>query len=419
MKYYLSAFILTLFFVIPWMAYNYPQDIYNFTQALSDKLTEVSAIIMHNPKTVAGLQSSYNAGTFVGSPKIRILLVPGHEPNFGGAEFNGIKERDLAVELANDLAGFLAEDPHFQIFITRDEHSWNEIFKQYFDNSRNSIIAWQKSHKEEMADLMRIGKIKPSAPTVFHTDAPQEVAMRLYGIDKWSNENNIDIMLHIHFNDYPGHGADQGKYNGFAIYVPEKTYYNSTTTSALAETVFDRLAKYNPVSDLPGERGGIVPDQDLIAVGSYNSVDAASMLIEYGYIYEPQFSDPAVKDMAIKDLAYQTYLGLRDFFDPTSPIIFARAYDTLILPHNWQEYIDAKNASSTEIYALQTAFMSKGVYPPPDRNINDCPRTGKLGACTKQSLDIFQKTQDILDEKDRVGPKTIRALNREFGMKVI
>ncbi len=421
MRYYLAAFFITVIFILPWFALTYPGALNSLTDTLSNEWNQLAAVIVvHNPKTIAGLQSTYNIAAPKGIAKIRILVVPGHEPDFGGAEYGSLKEREMTVELAQDLMGFLNNDPHYQVFTTRDQNVWNPIFASYFKNDWNDIVTWEDAHKTETENLIRLGELDTTTPAIIHADAPDDVAMRLYGIDKWSNENNIDIMIHIHFNDYPrGDQGSPGKYTGFAIYVPQKDYSNSSTTAAVADSVYKRLAKYNPVSNLHGESTGIVPDQDLIAVGSFNSVDAASMLIEYGYIYEPQFTNPNLRPLALKDLAYQTYLGLQDFFDPTTDLNLARSYDTLLLPHNWNSPITAKNTSSTEVYALQTALVTDGVYPPQSVSFNDCPRTGKLGPCTLQAVSDFQKDMSITGETGKVGPKTINALNLEFGVKAI
>jgi hypothetical protein len=165
--------------------------------------------------------------------------------------------------------------------------------------------------------------------------ARTDVALRLYGINKWENENNVDIAIHVHINDNPRRNpTGPGIYSGFTMYVPEKEYTNSPTTKAVAETIFKRLAKYNPVSDLPIEDNGIVEEGDLIAIGAHNTANAASMLIEYGYIYEPQFQDKTVRLETLKDMAFQTYLGLQDFFGSGNDVSFA--YDTLMLPHAWK-----------------------------------------------------------------------------------
>ncbi len=263
--------------------------------------------------------------------KVHILLVPGHEPNFGGAEFTSkkygtLKERVMNNELAKNLYGLLQDDPHYDVTITRNNESWYPEFENYFKYNWSAIMQWQNDSHREMKHLVSIGSttalqiVATSAP-VFHNTAPTNVAYRLYGITKWSNENNIDMVLHIHFNDDTKHkNGVPGKHSGFAIYVPAGQFGNSTTTKALANALFRRLKMNNVVSDLPGESSGIVDESQLIAIGANNTADAASMLIEYGYIYESQFIDPASRSLAVKKLAEQTYLGLKDFFQ--TPILY-------------------------------------------------------------------------------------------------
>ena len=192
---------------------------------------------------------------------------------------------------------------------------------------------------------------------------------------------------------------------------------NSTTTKAVAETVFKRLAKYNGVSDLAGESAGIVEEPDLIAIGVNNTSDAASLLIEYGYIYEPQFTNPDTQPLAIQDLAFQTYLGLEDFFGAQAGVSFG--YDTLMIPHQWNTTITKKEAPTEDVFALQTALLLEGTYPPSNRSMNDCPRSGTFGPCTKAALDSFQKKYNITSEKEIVGPQTLNILNNLYSVKSI
>ncbi len=380
---------------------------------------QIAAVILsHKPKTIANIQSKYTDSQYSRSDKrVRILIVPGHEPSYGGAEYGSLKERDLNVELGKDLQQFLSVNSHYQVYITRDGQDWGPTFAAYFKNKWEDIITWTKAYHEEMSYLVSIGSVKRAVPTIIHNKVPTDVAYRLFGFTKWSNENDIDIIIHIHFNDYPGHLRAAGDHSGFTIYVPEKLYYNSSTTKAVAENIFKRLAKYNPVSDLPGESTGIVEEPDLIAIGADNTSDAASMLIEYGYIYEPQFVNPLLRSAALKDMAFQTYLGLQDFFDSKSVVNSAVSYDTLLIPHQWREVITKNSASSSQdIYALQTALVIDGIYPPGEKSLNDCPRTGSLGPCTITAVDMFQKRYGITDEKGIVGVKTRSILNGRFGV---
>ena len=423
MRYYLSILFLVLLFMVPWMADNYPEALNSIASSIVGASDQVAAVILsHNPKTIAQLRSDYSnpISPTVSPKKVRVLIVPGHEPDFGGAEYGKIKEREMTVELAQDLRSFFQENDRYQVFTTRDTNGWNPTFSEYFKNGWNDIIAWQKIHKDEIIKLKALGKFKSVSPSVIHNNAPDDVATRLYGIDKWVNENNIDIVIHVHFNDYPRwNPGSPGKYSGFAIYVPEKQFFNGTTTHAVADTIFKRLQRYTPASNFPGENGGMVEDQDLIALGAFNSVDAASMLIEYGYIYEPQFNDPALKDAALKDLAFQTYLGVQDFFDPNGVTNLAGSYDTLLIPHQWGNGATADKPSSPDVFALQTALSMNGVYPPSDKSMNDCPRSGSFGPCTKKAISDFQKKYGITGEDGNIGVKTTEMLNRLYSARVI
>ncbi len=418
MRYYLIVLSLILLLGLPWFSVNYPDQMQNLKLSIAYFVDQIAAVVMHNPRTIAGLQSKYNVATSRRQEKIRILLVPGHEPSYGGAEFGSIKERDLNVELANDLEQILANNSKYQVLVTRSTTAWSPEFSDYFSNSWQNIIDWVKVYQQESLKLISVNSTN-GKPRIYHNTAPRNVALRLYGITKWSNEHNIDIAIHIHFNDNPGHSSNTpGKYSGFTIYVPEKNYMNSTTTQAIAQTVYERLSKYNPISDLLGESSGITYEPDLIAIGANNTADAASMLIEYGYIYESQFTNPALRDLTLKDLAFQTYLGLQDFFDPSNAISLAKSYDTLVLPHEWRSLIDVRSNSSRDVFALQTAFISDGLYPPVPKDLNDCPRTGTLGPCTKAALSEFQKKYGITGENGIVGPRTLEILNQTFGVRV-
>jgi len=148
-------------------------------------------------------------------------------------------------------------------------------------------------------------------------------------------------------------------------------------------------------------------------------VDAASMLIEYGYIYETQFTDKSLRSKALQDLAFQTYLGLQDFFEPRSPFAAVGSFDTLMMPYQWTKSMSRATADSSDVYALQTALVLDGVYPPDGRSLNDCPRTGAIGGCTKAALQAFQDKYGISGEKGTVGAKTVEMLNKIYGSKAL
>lgn len=373
----------------------------------------LAAVFFRESVTVEDIKNKYK-NSLNGQNKVHVLVVPGHEANDGGAKYGKLKERDMVVDLGNYLVEFLNNDGHYKTTITRDYKSWNSVFSNYFATNWENIIAFNNSQKTQMSSLLNVGLMKPTTGA-FHVNAAPEIALRLYGINKWANENDVDITIHIHFNDFPRKKQSlPGKYSGFVIYVPESQYSNSSTTKAVANSVFSRLAKYNAVSDLKTEDDGVVEDQVLIAVGSNNSANSASMLIEYGYIYEPQFQDPVIREIALKDLAYQTYLGLQDFFGQTKQ---GSAYDTLTLPYNWSKTISKTNAGnlSADVFALQSALMSEGYYPVQGSTKNDCPRSGVFGPCTTDAIKAFQLKYGVKGESGFFGPKTQAALESLYG----
>lgn len=389
-------------------------------EGLSSELAAVVPIrSLASVTDIVDFQSDYGkVSTEVRNKKIRILIVPGHEPDFGGTEFGDLYERNLTAELGKDLRQFLQSDGAYQTFITRDTQSWSPVFADYFKNNWDGIAVWVKTSKKNKPSPALVA-VPASVPKVAHNKAPNDVALRIYGINKWANENDINLTIHIHLNNYPRRSERiAGKYSGLVIYAPAQQYSNSTATHLIAESVFKRLSMYNPINDLPAESSGVVDDSELIAVGVNNTSDAASMLIEYDYIYQPQFIDPEIRNLALKDLAYQTYLGLQDFFSKNNNVFVANSYNPALL-YEWNNPETDKNSNPADIYALQTALIMDGVYPPSDKSKNDCPHSGFLGKCTLAALKEFQNKYGIIDENGIVGKKTFNLLNGIYFKRII
>ena len=391
-------------------------------------LTSYLASVFFIPSiTVADLQMTSTKAD-QGQAKIKILVVPGHEPDYGGAEFLGaskfgdIKERDITVKIGDDLQSLFASNPRYSVNITRSDTDWDPIFKNYFAEQWPTIADWVKQHEAVMTSYIAKGLVT-RVTNVYHNTAPTNVALRLYAINKWIDENNIDIAIHIHINDDASHPAGvAGKYSGFVIYMPEKQYSNATAAQAVANSVFKHLSRYFPVSDMPAEAAGEVEDQDLIAVGSNNTSDAASMLIEYGYIYEPLFRTAAMQDFVAKELAFQTYLGVQDFFGKGNDVNLSS--NTATLPYHWDtdEYQNKNITSLTvpqpDIFAMQIALEDANYYPPAGSSSNDCPLTGIFGLCTEKALTVFQNDNGIVGE-NFFGPLTREAFNTKFSSKLV
>lgn len=246
--------------------------------------------------------------------KIKILIVAGHEPNYGGAEYGTLKERDLNLQLAEALKKDLENNKKFEIIMARDNAGWHPELKNYVLNNTLDIINWSNSMKKEMANLVRQGRVTVVNPEMGHMNAPMSSVVFLYGINKWSSLNKVDIAIHIHFNDNPKRNG-KPNYEGFSIYVPEKQYSNSVSSKVLANDLMDEISKVQEVSTLPEESMGVIEDQELIALGSYNTSDSLSVLVEYGYIYENSMQNKISRDIYINNAANATAKAILNFFE--------------------------------------------------------------------------------------------------------
>ncbi len=398
------------------IAYAYFSVIYVSSRPLNTFVpSDMSASVFFTKSIVApDLQKKWSLATTTGQ-KIKILIVPGHEPNFGGAEFKDLKERDMVVDLGRELAEYLKSNPHYEVLATRNKETWNPVLQKYFDEEQEEIKAFVFFKKAEMARLVDEGKIVRVTNKVEHNDAPKDVALRLYGINKWANEQKVDIILHLHFNDsYPRRPLQAGKYSGFSIYVPEKQYSNAQATAEIVPKIFSRLARFFAVSNLPQESEGVIEGQDLIATGSNNTVDGVSMLIEYGYIYETQFANLIIRKAILKELALQTYLGLGDFFGETPYI--AESHETTLLPYVWDATLGKSTTANKGTLALQAALAHQGFYPPKNMTKNNCPLSGIFGGCTRTAIAAFQDEWSIPGNGTVVDTKTRAKLNELYGI---
>ena len=349
--------------------------------------------------------------------KLRILVVPGHDDEFIGTQYKGVKEANMTLPLGKELARLLSEEDKFEVILSRDDNGYMPELAYYFREQEVEILEFVASKKKIMNDLEVAGKVSLMTDGVYHNDAPSPVVVRLYGINKWANENNVDLVVHIHFNDYPRRKrASPGTYSGFFIYVPEHQFSNARSSKEIAEAVSTQLQTYYPPSNMPkeGQGVGVVEDQELIAIGAFNTLDPASILIEYGYIYETQFLNPTIRIKVIEDLAIQTYIGIHNFFGVSLPKL-AGKYNTALLPHTWRDVVAAGTQHNPSILSLQAALVLEGVYPPDEVDDHACPLAGTYGACTRKSLIAFQQKYNLDGASGKLGRETIRKLNELYG----
>lgn len=340
-----------------------------------------------------------------GNDKLTFLVVPGHDDEIGGSEARGpggvVREADLTRMFADELVAFLRREKEFEVRQVRTAQGYDPEFLKYFAQQKENIKQFRAAQQVLMESVTRTGLVERRVQ-VAHNVAPNEMIRRLYGINKWANEHDIDIVLHLHFNDYPHRRGTPGIYSGFTIYVPDRDLPNAKASAALAQSVARQFERYFPSSDMPQE-DDIVPDQDLIAIGTNASLNGAGLLIEGGYIYEIRLTDPAIQPLVLKELAFQTYLGIKQFFTKGEE---RPRFDTTMLPYTWRAAFREGGAANRDVFALQTALVQEGAYPPPGFDFNRCPVSGKFRSCTTLAVTAFQRKHNlaptgIMDEATR------------------
>jgi N-acetylmuramoyl-L-alanine amidase len=255
---------------------------------------------------------------------IKVLLVPGHDNDVWGTQYGDIKEADMTLALATRIYNILKKDKRFDVHVTRDSQGYTKEFADYFSLQRDQILAFKENAKKEMKDKITNGDFI-ERENVVHNTVTENISVILYGINKWANENKMDMILHIHFNDYPREWKwTIGKYKGFVVYMPDEQMANWMESGKLAAYIYVQLAKKYISSTYEKELGGLVPDQKLIALGSNGTLASSvrSVLVEYGYIYEKRFRTNSARLQSYKDMSTLTVQGIQNYFSSTQkPIL--------------------------------------------------------------------------------------------------
>ncbi len=384
-----------------------------YSPALSfrDVTRLAASVFFVDSVTAEGLKDLYrNAGQ--GDERVKILIVPGHDNGSWGTEFRGVREAEMNAVVGEELARILSSDPRLEVALARTRAGYTPEFQEYFASKKGVVQEFVANKRAVMRELLRQGSVEPVVGGQ-HNKAADSMVWKLYSFNKWANDHDIDLVVHLHFNDYPGRPYDRpGRYDGFSLYVPEAQFSNAKASRAVAESLFAQFSRFYAESNLPKESSGIIPGQELIAIGAYNTLDAASVLIEYGYIYEDRFLDAAIREKFLKELAFQTALGLKKFFGSFDEVF--RRYHTTLLPYDWREPLAAGVRHSPSVLALQAALLSEDLYPP-EGDKRTCPLTGSFGPCTARAVKGFQEKYGITPATGALNAATLSALNEKYG----
>lgn len=245
-----------------------------------------------------------------------ILIVPGHDTDTGGASFKNVYERNLVVDLADNISTLLDNNPKYKIIVARDKQVWNPIFADYFINNQQAIIDFKNQHQANYKLLTDSGQKKIIHDAATHSTVDQKTAIELYGINKWADENDVNLIVHLHFNSSPRKNMNlPGPYHGFNIFIPEKQRVNNATSRNIAERIYKELEKKFTPETSGNNYSSLFEDQGLIALGASDTLTKPAILIEYAYVYEKMLIINTSQKQAIEQMAEQTVLGIQNYFN--------------------------------------------------------------------------------------------------------
>lgn len=243
-----------------------------------------------------------------------ILIMPGHDTDTGGAKYRDLYERDLVVMIANKIADLFKNDPEFRVIVARNHEQWDLVLADYFKNQEQEIIDFKNQKQAEDNLLMSSGEKVVVPDKAFHSSVDKKTAIQLYGVNKWSDENGVDVVLHLHFNDSERPNMNlPGTFQGFTIFIPEKQLINASTSRLVAENIYEELDKILIPEIINNQKDSLIEDQSLIALGAAGTLTKPAMLIEYGYIYEKPLRAEPERDAFIDLLAEYTAAGIKKY----------------------------------------------------------------------------------------------------------
>jgi hypothetical protein len=295
-----------------------------------------------------------------------------------------------------------------EVINAHDNNGYASFLEKYFKKEKKKIDSFIKNSKKSFAKDVQRGDIDVEEAVPHGTASPVS-ATRLYAINKWANENDIDLVLHVHFNDYGSRVASGGVYSGFSVYVPNSELKNGRKSIPIGKKIHASLKRIMFPSNNPSEAkySSAIEDHELIALGANNTLKVPSVLIEYSYIYEAQLHSEFFERIAV-EYAHRTVVGLSDFLKTGSK-------QSDLTSYTWKDDREEDNmaAPSLDVYMLQLALKANGTYPTYKEASFECPITGVFTICTKDALMKFQK-KNGMKQTGELDAATRAVLNKMY-----
>ena len=200
-------FLLFLLISVPVVRYLVNDDPFSISSIIPNA---AAVSFLEESVDIDDLQGRYDkvaGGSGRAKDKIKILIVSGHDENNYGTSYRNLKEVDLNRKLAEYMAGFFGREQEFRVTLTSDRGGMNKKLEKYLERESDNIKEFESFYKKTTDKLEKRGEIT-LGQHVGHNTASSETAFMLYGINKFANDEDFDIILHVHFNDYPNRDLD-------------------------------------------------------------------------------------------------------------------------------------------------------------------------------------------------------------------
>lgn len=325
-----------------------------------------------------------------GDEPLTVLIVPGHDNEFPGAVYGKLRETDVNVELAGYLFNILRRDERFRPVLTRDIGRGNYLSSlEYFFTEERIRTRLAKAPLHQIAEGWFEREGPPPAAQSFKPS--EENIFRLYAINKWAEEKDFDITIHIHFNDqYRKNTSAPGRFTGFSVFIPDKDSSHYQISKELAQAVYKSLSYSFSPSTAPGEAKGIIGSSELIALGANRSRYGAVFLVEYSYIYENIITNSSLRSLVLSEMARRTYVGLKDFFE--DDVDEEELLKTLPFSYSWNKHFSGNEKNDPTIFLLKHYLAyEENTYPPRGLTARSCPLDGNYDNCLRRAVKSFQE----------------------------